>query len=129
MGDGQALFGNFVFTTDDWIIDGVTGGGPGSWENGFGIKVKGRGKQIHLKNGASHIKLAHLDLENRGRDTHDSNEDTIYALHGSKNITISHWYLHDVSRCQLVTRNSDGFVIGYSKLARNGGTTGDDIHR
>src|SRR3989304_6190299 len=39
-GDGQAVFtAQIEFKTNYLEIDGVTGGGPGSWETGHGIKV------------------------------------------------------------------------------------------
>jgi hypothetical protein len=67
-------------------------------------------------------------MEHNGRDTHNGNEDIFYALGTSDNVTISYCYLHDVARCHLLTRNTDAFIIEYSKIARNG-AGGDSIHR
>jgi hypothetical protein len=38
---GQAVFPSWNFTTSNWTVDGATGGGPGSWNSGFGFKVEG----------------------------------------------------------------------------------------
>jgi len=128
-GDGLATFGSITFTTSYWVIDGQTGGGPGSWETGFGIKLDASGSKIvTLNNSASNITLTHLDMEHNGRDTHNGNEDIVYALTASEDVTISYCYLHDVARCHLLTTSTNRFTIEYSKIARNG-SGGDDIHR
>jgi len=128
-GDGIATLGSFTFETSYWVIDGQTGGGPGSWESGFGIKLTpSESKIVRLNNNAGNITLAHIDMEHNGRHTHNSNEDILYGLGASENITISYCYLHDVARCHLLTTNTDGFTIEYSKIARNG-AGGDSIHR
>ncbi len=38
-GDGQSVFGQFTFSSPNWLIDGQVGGGPGSWKTGFGFKI------------------------------------------------------------------------------------------
>ncbi|MBI2400686.1 MAG: hypothetical protein HYV23_06490 [Deltaproteobacteria bacterium] len=39
-GDGKAVFGPLKFTTGYYEIDGASGGGPGKWTTGHGIKVQ-----------------------------------------------------------------------------------------
>ena len=126
-GDGLATFGSFTFTTSYWVIDGQTGGGPGSWESGFGIKLQASSARIVLlNNNAGNITFSHIDMEHYGRFTAQS-QDGIYGLGTSNNIKVSYCYLHDTCRCQILTRNTNGFILEYSKLARNGYS--DGIHR
>src|SRR5687768_5374451 len=40
-GDGQATWGTITIMTDNWVIDGLVGGGPGSWTSGHGFKING----------------------------------------------------------------------------------------
>ena len=126
-GDGLATFGSLLFTTSYWVIDGQTGGGPGSWESGFGIKLDASSARIvRLDNDASNITFIHIDMEHNGRFT-AQHEDGIYTGNSvSENITVSYCYLHDICRCHILTRNANGFILEYSKLARNG--YGDEIH-
>ena len=130
-GDGLATFGSFTFDTSYWVIDGQTGGGPGSWESGFGIKLTPTGtggKIVRINSSAGNITFAHVEMEHNGRNTHDRNEDIFYALGASQNVTISYCYLHNVARCHLLTTSMNAFTIEYSKIARNG-SGGDSIHR
>ena len=128
-GDGLATFGSITFETSYWVIDGQTGGGPGSWETGFGFKIdNSTGKCVRLNSNSGNITLAHIDMEHDGRHTHDGNADIFYAITASEDVTISYCYLHDVARCHLLTTNTDGLTIEYSKIARNG-SGGDEIHR
>jgi hypothetical protein len=117
----QAQFSNLVFKTSYYNFDGVTGGGPGSWETGFGFKVKGTFHTIDFPAAVSNISIRHTDIEGGGRSA-SSDTDLIYLVNKFTNITISYCFLHDTSRTMILTwpANGDGFVIEYSKFARNG---------
>jgi len=128
-GLGVALFTGIGISIDNVTIDGVTGGGPGQWETGFGIRIFGGGYNIGISGPRQNITLRHLDIENQGRSTHLDGQNNIYATGGVKNLTVSYSYLHDVSICHLFTRNTDGVVLEYSKMARNGTNIGDTLHR
>ena len=42
-GDGQVIFTSTIsFSSGYYVLDGQTGGGPGSWKSGFGFKVHDR---------------------------------------------------------------------------------------
>ena len=47
--EGEAIWTNIELSASDYTIDGVTGGGPGSWNSGFGFAVKmpANGAQAH----------------------------------------------------------------------------------
>jgi len=68
-GYGQAEFGSLTISTDNYLIDEVTGGGPGQWETGFGFRVKSGGKNIYLNGAIQNITISHVDIENMGRYT------------------------------------------------------------
>ncbi len=125
-GDGQAVFASLTFNTGLYVFDGVTGGGPGSWETGFGFKVRtidtGKSANVYFGTGVSDISFRHVDFEGRGRSYSGGDTDLIYLTSKYKNISISYCYLHDTDRTMILSWPSggSGFVIEYSKFARNG---------
>jgi hypothetical protein len=116
-GDGQATFGGLEFLRGYYTLDGQTGGGPGSWETGFGIKVNGEvSMQQFVDNGADRITLAHLDINVGQTGPNNVRGMTLYS---SDFFTLRYSYLHD-SGCDLISMNvMNNFTIEYSKLARN----------
>jgi len=126
-GDGVAEFGNLIFSSDYYIIDGQRGGGPGQWETNFGFKVSGSGRLIDIS-GRHDIQFFHVDMAGPGREVGDNNYDIIYGTNAPYNITISYCYLHDIRRCQIITRSSRNILVEYSKIARNG-PSNDGIHK
>jgi hypothetical protein len=129
---GAAVFnGTLTFSTGYVEINGATGGGPGSWETGFGIKIMiadSGTKNVRLEDGAGHVSFFHVDMESSGLSTNDDNADIVYAASGNSHVTFSRCFLHDVCRCHILTRGADHVTLEYSKIARNG-AVGDDIHR
>lgn len=119
-GDGQALFtGEWSVTTDYWLFDGVTGGGPGSWESGFGFRIKqsgGGATKVIRYTGADNVTFQHIDAENSGEDV-NGNADTLYTL-GATNVTFRYMWLHNTNRTNLlIAGTSTGFVIEYSLIS------------
>ena len=126
---GQAVWTSITFNQSDYVIDGATGGGPGSWGTGFGFKV-----QMPTSSGQSHaigyggsgtmsnITLRHIDIQGRGRAYTGGDTDLIYLLSPYSNFTISYSYLHDTDRTMMLTWPSSGtgMTIEYSYFARNG---------
>lgn len=127
-GDGLARWGGLVFSSDYYVIDGVTGGGPGSWESGFGFAINSGWHNIHFSGPRHDITISHLDIENNGRGTGDSNEHCYYGIDGIHDVTITYCYMHDVNGCQFITRSANRVLLEYTKLARNGGS-GPTSHR
>lgn len=116
-GDGQAVFGSLTFTRGYYTLDGVTGGGPGNWESGFGIRVNGSiDAPQYVDNNSDFITLSHIDLNGGATGPSD---DRGMVLYGMDNFTIEYSYLHDIG-CDLISMNvMNNFTIQYSKLARN----------
>jgi hypothetical protein len=116
-GDGQATFFDLSFLRGYYTVDGQTGGGPGNWETGFGIKVNGSiYMQQFVDNGADHITLRHMEI-----DVGQTGPNSVrgMTLYGSNFFSIQYVYLHD-SGCDLISMNvMNDFTIEYSKLARN----------
>lgn len=73
MGDGEAVFSKLTFTTSYWTVDGQTGGGPGSWNTGHGIRIEQLGsfptndQLIYLDGTLTGLEFLHLRL-NSNRD-------------------------------------------------------------
>lgn len=128
-GDGQATWTTWRVCTAYWNFDGVTGGGPGSWETGFGFRLQsGSSHVIELGFGcgsnaaaADNITIQHVDIQGGGRAA-GSETDLIYSVDDNDNITLRYLFLHDVSRTMILTwpAGSSGWTIEYSKFARNG---------
>jgi hypothetical protein len=120
-GTAQASFPGLIFKTGYYNFNGVTGGGPGAWETGLGFKVKSTYHTIDFTGTVSNVTIAHTDIEGGGR-TEASDTDNIYLVNPYTNITVSHCFLHDVSRTMILSWPSggSGLTIEYSKFARNG---------
>lgn len=120
-GSTQALFSGLAFKTSYHVFDGVTGGGPGNWETGFGFKVKATYHTIDFPAVLSDITLRHVDIEGGGRAA-TSDTDLLYLVNKFTNITVSYCFLHDTSRTMILTwpASGNGMLIEYSKFARNG---------
>lgn len=130
-GGGQAVFFTFSFSQGYYDIDGVTGGGPGNWTGGFGIRVYGGGvggKVVTFNAAtASHLRLRHIDFEhNQGAESHSINEDIFYGVYPVTDILIQYCYIHDVSRCHFLSKSWSNITLEYSKIARNGTGIGED---
>ena len=69
-GDGQAVFPSIMFSTSYYVFDGVTGGGPGNWDSGFGFEItstppnscRDNGNLITFGPGASFVTVRHSHI-------------------------------------------------------------------
>ena len=122
-GDGQATFTGSIYINCSYLtFDGVSGGGPKSWESGFGFVFRHTGwHNIHVEGRHGNLTFNHCDIANSGRGGDDSEESIFYAISSPYNITFSYCWLHDCRNCQMITRAGDGYLIEYSKFSRNGG--------
>lgn len=137
-----AQIGSIKFFTGYYDIDGVTGGGPGGWTSGFGIKVYGGGvggKVVNILGSfVNGLRFRHIEFEHdQGRDSHNSSEHIFYgpiysgSNHAANDVVVQYCYLHDVSGCMFITNVWSNVTLEYSKVARNGySVVGiDSIHR
>lgn len=127
-GSAQAVFSCVSINKDNFIFDGSTGGGPGSWKTGFGVKID-TSKQTSssaypglflgelTQSTTSNIVAKHFEVVGDGGDGTANNggqtNDGV-ASWGSKNTTISYSYIHDMGRCICIFLPSDGVVWEYN---------------
>ena len=107
---GAASPDNMVieFSTSYWVFDGQTGGGPGSWTNGFGFKIDDSSVALHQMGlglqAGSYVTVRHFEVVGDGGDgTQTSpNNDGIANNTGTGFFTISYAYDHDLGRCPFI---------------------------
>jgi hypothetical protein len=120
MGDGVAEFSNAInFTTSYWTFDGQTGGGPGSWDTGFGFKINEVGDALAIievgrSTTASYITVRHVELQGKGSvsGTGGGDSNDAIALWIGSNFTLSYAYMDGIGRCPFFISPQD-FVAEY----------------
>lgn len=120
-GNGQAVFGQFTFSTPYWLIDGQVGGGPGSWKTGFGFKISWSSATplINLPtNAPSNVTVQHIELEGTSNSSGGGSiaQDAV-ALRSANAFTISYFYMHAIGRCPFFISPGNGFVAEYGYIA------------
>jgi hypothetical protein len=106
-GDGQAVFnGMFDFTSSNWVVDGQTGGGHGSWNTGFGFKIVEKGAanaiiRIAYSGTADNITIRHVELQGQGSAPTQggSYSNDGLAVYGASNVTLSYYWMYGIGRC------------------------------
>lgn len=127
MGDGQAVFGTITVTTPHWFISGTSGGGPGAWEIGLGIKVTGIDAAALVDENNDSVVLEHVEIA-PGSVGPDSANAVVIDLQNK--LTIRYAWIHDIG-CDVfkIRYGADDFTLEYSKVARSyqdaGGCHGD----
>jgi len=117
-GDGQAVFNAGIhFSTDNWIFDGVTGGGPGSWASGYGIKIKSmtaNGQNISVGGSSktdlrgANVTVRHIEMQGIGTDTSQFGLGVRYA---GNNFTASYIWMYDIGTCPINAPPSYGTSV------------------
>lgn len=122
-GDGQAdwtaiVFGGGSANTGGYItFDGVTGGGPDSWETGFGFVINGDvGMPQFVDRNADQIIFQHVEVNVGAVGPEDSRAFTLYASDG---FTIRYCYIHDIGMDVFSINVMNDFTVEYCKVARN----------
>ncbi|MDD4984338.1 MAG: Ig-like domain-containing protein [Dehalococcoidales bacterium] len=133
--DSVALFDAFIIGMGYYDIDGMAGGGAGSWDTGHGFKITGDtpGQKLVTFRATSgswgeyqvtNVTLAHMEFEQRGLDT-ETADDCIYvfppasASYYADDITIQYCYMHDTGRLFIATHETDGWLVEHNYFARN----------
>ena len=120
-GDGQAVFGQLAFSSPYWLIDGQTGGGPGSWQSGFGFKISWSDTtpliDLHT-NTPAHVTIRHVELEGTSNSGGGGSlaQDAV-AVFGADDFTISYFYTHAIGRCPFFISPGNGFLAEYGYIA------------
>lgn len=131
----QAVFSaTLTIDTSDWLFDGVTGGGPGSWDSGHGIAFKD-GSALHLvilatDNAIDNIVFRHIEFTNEaGPEDGGQDQDQIYSFEGVDDIEISYCYLHDCP-CDFmqVGHDWDTMLFEYNYVENGWIGSSEDCH-
>ena len=118
----QAQFPSFRFTTSHWVVDGQTGGGPGSWTSGFGFRINqtsNNGVLINPQSGSvSNITVRHFEVIGTRKAQAGADAFSIPHLGTAtlSNVTVSHFYFDQISRCPFFLApgtSANGILIEY----------------
>ena len=127
-GDGQAQYNGVLRINNDYYtIDGQTGGGPGSWKSGHGIKIytASGSDSISIGNatdtGVNNIILEHLEIQGHGIDQ-ASYQSGIKGAYGNdeSGITIGYCYIYNHFKQIIQLDHYEDIIIEYSYLGPNG---------
>lgn len=121
-GDGLAEWvGGWTITTSHYHFDGQVGGGPGSWEAGFGFAIRpGVNNVVTMpyQSLANNITFAHIEMT-CGAPVGPPYATGFYAPSYGSNIVIRYCYIHDIPGDMMQIRGLRNFTLEYSKFARN----------
>lgn len=119
LGDGQFVFSSPISIASNCGYLHIDGQSRTGWETGYGIKVDGTGTgdTVYLTAGGtiSYVYLYYVDID--GNTTNDNGYEANLAS-GSNHI-ISHCYLHDFVRCQILTSHVTDVIVEYNQMSRN----------
>lgn len=108
------------FETDDWVFDGATGGGPGSWDKGYGFQIIDSAeakmtKLIRLIDAPDNITIRHVDCFFAGcvDGTSSQDLDAFYAYGGSSNVTLSYCAFRYAGRDHVFLSDARNLTVEY----------------
>ena len=124
-GDGKAIFGPLKFASGYYEIDGASGGGPGKWTAGHGIKVEYAStanmvKLIHITKNIPCLTFKHMELAFKPCPS-CKGQDAVYGIKGGMNWKFQYMWIHHPSRVVFYTmNNANKILVEYSLLERSG---------
>jgi len=132
-GDGAAVFtSGLSWSTGYYVIDGQTGGGPGSWKSGYGFEhhSSSSGSDIFIDYNVTNVTFKHFKLEGDGASY--SGSDIIFIRRTAQDITFSYIYAYNAGRGIIFHRgdgtDSDGPVTFEYLYAGTHGVYGQGEH-
>jgi hypothetical protein len=121
-----------AFSTSNWVFDGQTGGGPGSWKTGFGFRFNvrnGPALRAPASNPGttlSNVTVSHVEIQGAGNDGNGSLNDGIATFPNRiTNSTFEYMYIHDMGRCIYFLTGQNDIVIQYNYTGRYEATSGE----
>lgn len=112
-GNGTATFTtSLVFSTANWLVDGVFGGGPMNWTGPFGFTSTHTGRMIELLNGSSGVTVQHIELSGVG--SYSGGNAGLYS-YACTNCTLSYWYMHDIGGIPFMS-SATNLVVEYGYM-------------
>ena len=116
--DGQAVFGIVYVQTKYWLFDGVTGGGPGAWTTGLGMKfqrvISQQANPPTFLSG--NFTFRHCEFD--GDNTAGSEQRALYTRQ-AENQLYSYCWFHGYTSDTIKWDDANGSTIEYSKISDN----------
>src|SRR5688572_23022829 len=118
-GDGQAVFGSITIMTDNWVIDGAVGGGPGSWTTGHGFVINGEvgvnpsWNTVHAWSSGHGDNVQILRCKIVGTANGSSGTDAVHADFVA-NLRVAYCYTVNTDNCPLHTFQITDPIIEYN---------------
>lgn len=128
-GDGVATIGNAATTNcliidrGYFILDGAVGGGPSSWESGFGFNLTtGNTENIRVirianSNTVSNVTIKHAELD--GPDVAGVSTGIYSVANATSDITIEYCWIHGHGEGLVRWHDCTDVIIQYSALTTN----------
>jgi len=123
-GDGTATFSGGAYltvTTDYWDIDGVTGGGPGSWKSGHGIvftSTAGTDATYINASDTSYVFIRHIEFNQIGDTTaYSTMTSGVFTSSGSasfSNSTVEYCYFENLGGLPFFMRAGTTNIFQYN---------------
>lgn len=133
---GPATFadGALTISSDDWIIDGVTGGGPGQWRTGHGFlftSVAGASlSYVDMADGVANVVVRHAAFTQTGDTTSTSAFVNAFSDVGElRGSTFEYCYIHDISGLPFFFREGSGNIVQYNYLGDICGVSVHDVNQ
>jgi hypothetical protein len=126
-GDGQAVFGQLVFSTGYHIVDGTVGGYP-VWDSGYGIKITyaPAGYGVTASN-QKNLFFSHVEGKGAGRDS-PLNQRFVY-MSGCDTVSFTYCMIYDAYKGEVQLVNTNNITISRCRIGPNGiADENDDIH-
>jgi hypothetical protein len=136
MGDNAATFtGGLEFEDSYYDLDGVTGGGPTSWESGHGFRIIDGTfcKGIKIFPSPDHqvtdVNIRHVEIKGGGPDGTGCGQDLLEFAgpafpNRHENILVEYSYVWFSGRTHMRTTNVNTVTIRYTKMFYNESTGG-----
>jgi len=124
-GDGSAVWGEIIFSTDYWVLDGQVR--DADWLAGYGFTFQGGNKVINLSWNslpADNVTIRYVSITGTGPDDAAGSNDGIYVINSQTNVYLGYSRISDVGRVQILARGLKNFICEYNYIDRNENYTG-----
>jgi hypothetical protein len=106
--------GGITFSTNYWLLDGQTGGGPTNWTGGFGLAVTQTSANPVVDVEASFITVRHISATgNSNSSGGGSLAQDAFAIKNGNNFTVSYYYTNAIGRCPFFMYGDQPITIEY----------------
>jgi hypothetical protein len=121
-----------TFRGNYYIFDGVTGGGPGSWDSGHGFKMVSNEKVIFImfsdkygneaaRADVANIEIRHMEIAGKSPVEPGVGQAFNATASGARvsNITVSHCYVHSVGGANFYWINGTNLLVEFCYVTTN----------